>query len=148
MKYSRNRLRIILFTVLLMSTSSALKAQQDLSILGIFDKYGKQSGVTMLEVSDELMKDYRIKIFKSIIFEDATHALPDIREAIAHDKKEAKKIKEATHDGLLKSGYYRLNTTDEKLNRYLIFKVGKNNKTTLIFIEGALTSEELVDLLR
>jgi hypothetical protein len=46
------------------------------------------------------------------------------------------------------SGYYKLLSEKPKLNRYLIFKVGKENKTTLIYVEGELTPEELVELLK
>jgi hypothetical protein len=49
---------------------------------------------------------------------------------------------------LLVSGYYRLKTQDPAMNRYLIFKVGKSNKVTLLYIEGRLTPEELVELLK
>ncbi|MDL2325670.1 DUF6108 family protein, partial [Bacteroidales bacterium OttesenSCG-928-A14] len=121
---------------------------KDPEILKIFDKYGNKQGVTMLEISDDLMKNYHVRIFKSIIFEDGRKALTDIRKAIDIDKVNAKKIKESKQDGLLISGYYRLKTENDNLNRYLIFKIGKNNRTTLVYIEGELTPEELVELLK
>ena len=123
-------------------------AQNQPAIMAIFDKYGSYQGVTMLEISEELMKDYQIKHFKSIIFENGTVALPEIRKAIEKDKIDAKRIKESIQDGLLTSGYYRLKTKEENMNRYLIFKVGKNKKTTLIYIEGELSPEQLVELLK
>ena len=123
-------------------------AQNQPAIMAIFDKYGSYQGVTMLEISEELMKDYQIKHFKSIIFENGTAALPEIRKAIEKDKIDAKRIKESIQDGLLTSGYYRLKTEEENMNRYLIFKVGKNKKTTLIYIEGELSPEQLVELLK
>lgn len=123
-------------------------AQNQPAVTSIFDKYGSSKGVTLLEISEELMKDYQIKHFKSIIFENGTTALPEIRKAIEKDKVGAKRIKESIQDGLLMSGYYRLKTEEANMNRYLIFKVGKNNKTTLIYIEGKLTPEELVELLK
>jgi hypothetical protein len=94
------------------------------------------------------MKEYKIKTFKSIIFENGTRALPEIRKAIKIDKVGALHIKESNTDGLLMSGYYQLLSNKTKLNRYLIFKVGKEKKTTLIYVEGELTPEELVELLK
>jgi hypothetical protein len=118
------------------------------AVLPIFKKYGHNQGVTLLEASRELMKEYKIKTFKSIIFDDGTEALPEIRRAINKDKQGALHIKESARDGLLTSGYYQLLSEKTKLNRYLIFKVGAANKTTLIYVEGELTSDELVELLK
>ena len=123
-------------------------AQTQPAVTVIFERYGSSQGVTLLEISDDLMKDYQIKHFRSIIFKDATYILPEIRKAIEKDKKDAKRIKESVQDGLLMSGYYRLKVEIPNMNRYLIFKVGRNNKTTLIYIEGKLSPEELVELLK
>jgi hypothetical protein len=118
------------------------------AVLSIFKKYGNNYGVTMLEASRELMKEYKIKTFKSIIFDNGAKALPEIRKAINIDKEGALHIKESTKDGLLTSGYYQLKSENQKQNRYLIFKVGNANKTTLIYVEGELTPDELVELLK
>jgi hypothetical protein len=138
-------LLILLLVLANLGMSFSTQAQ---AILPIFKKYGNDQGVTMLEASRELMKEYKIKTFKSIIFDDGTHALPEIRRAIKTDKEGALHIKESTKDGLLMSGYYQLLSENAKLNRYLIFKVGVNNKTTLIYVEGELTPDELVELLK
>ncbi|MDR1346673.1 MAG: DUF6108 family protein [Bacteroidales bacterium] len=135
-------------TLLCCGGGQSLLAQANPAVFQIFEKYSKQKKVTLLEVSEELMAEYRIKQFKSIIFEDGTLALPEIRRCIEQDKQDAKKLKEATADGLVVSGYYRLKTVDPAMNRYLIFKVGKKNKVTLLYIEGRLTPEELVELLK
>jgi len=146
MKNMKHNFRVILFLILAnFCMSFAIQAQ---AVLSIFKKYGNEQGVTMLEASRELMKEYKIKTFKSIIFNDGAQALPEIRRAINKDKEGALHIKESTKDGLLTSGYYQLPAEKAKLNRYLIFKVGKGNKTTLIYVEGELTPEELVELLK
>ena len=118
------------------------------SIFKIFEKYGNQKGVTMLEVSSEIIKSYNIKHFKSIVFDDGRYALADIRKCIEKDKFCAKKMKELIQNGEIVSAYYRLQTENESMNRYLIFKVSKQYKTTLIYIEGALSPDELVELLK
>jgi len=146
MKNMKHKLAVILFlTFSFLGMSFSTQAQ---AVLSIFNKYGYSQGVTLLEASRELMKEYKIKTFKSIVFDDGTQALPEIRRAINKDKEGALHIKESTKDGLLTSGYYQLLSDKPKLNRYLIFKVGDKNKTTLIYVEGELTSEELVELLK
>jgi hypothetical protein len=139
---------LLCFIVLLFCGNVLSLSAQRPAVFQIFEKYGKQKGVTLLEISEELMTEYHIKQFKSIIFEDGTRALSEIRQCIEQDKREAKKMKEAITDGLLISGYYRLKTIDPDMNRYLIFKAEKRNKLTLLYIEGRLTPEELVELLK
>lgn len=147
--YILNRIVIIgVLVILLCNFTQRLFAQEQPAILKIFEKYGSRQGVTLLEISEELMKDYEIKYFKSIVFKDGTRYLTEIRQSISKDKVNSKLIKESVQDGLIISGYYRLKTNDNTLNRYLIFKVGKNNKVTLIYIEGRLTPEQLVELLK
>ena len=143
---SKHKTLVILFLVCsILGMGFSTQAQE---ILSIFKKYGNDYGVTMLEASRELMKEYKIKTFKSIIFDNGSRALPEIRRAIKTDKEGALHIKESTKDGLLMSGYYQLKSEKSKLNRYLIFKVGNENKTTLIYVEGELTPDELVELLK
>lgn len=135
----------ILFLLLAPASSFA---QSKPAILKIFDKYGDKEGVTLLEITDDLMKDYQVDVFKSIIFKDGSGVLPEIRKLIEIDKVNAKKIKESKQDGLLNSGYYRLKTDDPAMNRYLIFKIGQRNKVTLVYIEGKLEPDRLVELLK
>ena len=146
MKNMKHKLLVIIFLAL--STFCLSISAQAQAVLSIFKKYGNDNGVTMLEASRELMKVYNIKTFKSIIFDDASLVLHEIRRAIKTDKVGALHIKESTKDGLLTSGYYQLPAGKANLNRYLIFKVGTANKTTLIYVEGELSPEELVELLK
>ena len=143
-----NKHKILAILFLAFASFGINISTQAQEIVSIFKKYGNDQGVTMLEASRELMKEYKIKTFKSIIFNNGEKALPEIRRAINIDKKGALKIKESTKDGLLTSAYYQLLAQKPNLNRYLIFKVGKENKTTLIYVEGELTPEELVELLQ
>jgi len=145
MKNMKHKTLAILFLIFFFGVSLTAQGQE---VLSIFKKYGYSQGVTLLEASRELMKEYKIKTFKSIIFDDGAYALPEIRRAINKDKKGALQIKESSKDGLLTSGYYQLLSHKQKLNCYLIFKVSAANKTTLIYVEGELTSDELVELLK
>jgi len=140
--------KLLVMTCLVLVNVGMNFTSQAQAVLSIFKKYGNDYGVTMLEASRELMKDYKIKNFKSIIFDDGSRALPEIRRAIDKDKVGAVHIKESTKDGLLTSGYYQLLSERVNMNRYLIFKVSNSNKTTLIYVEGELSPEELVELLK
>jgi len=143
----KRKILVIVF-LLLANAGMSFSAQSQCAVLSIFTKYGTDKGVTMLEASRELMKEYKIKTFKSIIFEDGTRALPEIRKCIEIEKDGALRIKESTKDGLLTSGYYQLKSFSTNLNRYIIFKVGINNKTTFIYVEGELSPDDLVELLK
>jgi len=164
MKYIQKK-RIILLVAGILFLTNSVKAVEKFCVLPIFDKYGYGKGVTMLEASKDMLKQYKIKQFKSIIFEDGTEALPEIRECIEKDKVGAEKIKEVVHNGLIMNGFYRLKmeikryfslgmkgilptfTKSREINHYLIFKV-QEKKVTLVYVEGALTTEELVDILK
>ena len=141
----RNSIMLLFMGMLLLPNS--VKAGEKTAVLSVFEKYGNKKGVIMLEASKKLLKQYKIKQFKSIIFEDGTEALPVIRACIEKDKIHAVKVKEIVQDGEVVSGFYRLKTDSPDMNRYLIFKV-QDKKTTLIYVEGALTTEELVQLLK
>ncbi|MDR0206643.1 MAG: hypothetical protein LBI45_05245 [Bacteroidales bacterium] len=147
MKNLKQKFLVVVFLVLA-NAGMSFSAQSQGAVLSIFTKYGTNKGVTMLEASRVLMKEYKIKTFKSIIFDDGTRALPEIRKCIEIEKDGALSIKESTKDGLLTSGYYQLKSKNTNLKRYLIFKVGNNNKTTFIYVEGELSPDDLVELLK
>ena len=141
-----------LLCCLLLLFSTGMYAQKGLQIASVFQKYGKQKGVTMVELSRDMLDSYRIDLYKSLVFKDVTEALPYILDCLEKDQKEGtmKKIQEIIEDGKLLTAYYQLTQVKkgkEKLNRFLLFKIGKKNSATLIYIEGNLNSDELVALL-
>lgn len=75
----------------------------------------------------------------------------EIQQAIVHDKQDnAKKAQEVMESGVLRSAYYQLKEVErngKKLNRYIIFKIGKDSMGTLIYIEGLLSEKEMMDML-
>ncbi len=155
MKKRDQSMKILLLSFLLCVTIHQLSAQNQPSIFKIFEQYGGQEGVTRLEASAEVMQVYGIVHFKSLIFKDGKRALADIRNCIEKDKVGAYKMKETLQDGKVVNGYYRLKNENSQRNRYLIFKVGKENpeggkeiKVTLLYIEGDITPEQLVELLK
>ncbi len=71
----------------------------------------------------------------------------EIQLCLEIDKKQAKKIKEVITNGIIYSGYYQLPTDDKLKNRYVLFKISDNTTATLIYMEGDIDSEEIVNML-
>ena len=134
--------------ILLLTVASGMaRAQQGLQIASVFQKYGKQKGVTMVELSNEMLETYQMTLYKSLVFKDASDALPTILRCLEADKKKAKKVKEVVSNGQIKSGYYQLPQLKEDVNRFILFKTGKKDSATLIYIEGELDADDLITML-
>ena len=134
--------------ILLLTVASGMaRAQQGLQIASVFQKYGKQKGVTMVELSNEMLETYQMTLYKSLVFKDVEEALPTILNCLDADKKKAKKVKEVVAGGQIQSGYYQLPQLKEDVNRFLLFKTGKKGSATLIYIEGELDADDLVTML-
>ena len=134
--------------ILLLTVASGMaRAQQGLQIASVFQKYGKQKGVTMVELSNEMLETYQMTLYKSLVFKDVEEALPTILNCLDADKKKAKKVKEVVAGGQIQSGYYQLPQLKEDVNRFILFKTGKKGAATLIYIEGELDADDLVTML-
>ena len=134
--------------ILLLTVASGMaRAQQGLQIASVFQKYGKQKGVTMVELSNEMLETYQMTLYKSRVFKDVEEALPTILNCLDADKKKAKKVKEVVAGGQIQSGYYQLPQLKEDVNRFILFKTGKKGSATLIYIEGELDADDLVTML-
>ena len=134
--------------ILLLTVASGMaRAQQGLQIASVFQKYGKQKGVTMVELSNEMLETYQMTLYKSLVFKDVEEALPTILNCLDADKKKAKKVKEVVTGGQIQSGYYQLPQLKEDVNRFILFKIGKKGSATLIYIEGELDADDLVTML-
>ncbi len=140
-------IRIAIALLLLTLVTSAAWAQQGLQIASIFQKYGKQKGVTMVEMSNEVLETYQMALYKSLVFKDVGEALPHILQCLEADKKKAKKVKEVVSNGEIQSGYYQLPQVKEDVNRFILFKTGKKGSASLIYIEGELDADDLVTML-
>ena len=134
--------------ILLLTVASGMaRAQQGLQIASVFQKYGKQKGVTMVELSNEMLETYQMTLYKSLVFKDVEEALPTILNCLDADKKKAKKVKEVVAGGQIQSGYYQLPQLKEDVNRFILYKTGKKGSATLIYIEGELDADDLVTML-
>ena len=134
--------------ILLLTVASGMaRAQQGLQIASVFQKYGKQKGVTMVELSNEMLETYQMTLYKSLVFKDVEEALPTMLNWLPSPLKIAKKVKEVVAGGQIQSGYYQLPQLKEDVNRFILFKTGKKGSATLIYIEGELDADDLVTML-
>ena len=140
-------IRTTWIVLLLTVASGMVRAQQGLQIASVFQKYGKQKGVTMVELSNEMLETYQMTLYKSLVFKDVEEALPDILNCLEADKRKARKVKEVVAGGQIQSGYYQLPQLKEDVNRFILFKTGKKGSATLIYIEGELDADDLVTML-
>ena len=140
-------IRTTWIVLLLTVASGMVRAQQGLQIASVFQKYGKQKGVTMVELSNEMLETYQMTLYKSLVFKDVEEALPDILNCLEDDKRKARKVKEVVAGGQIQSGYYQLPQLKEDVNRFILFKTGKKGSATLIYIEGELDADDLVTML-
>ena len=140
-------IRTTWIVLLLTVASGMVRAQQGLQIASVFQKYGIQKGVTMVELSNEMLETYQMTLYKSLVFKDVEEALPDILNCLEADKRKARKVKEVVAGGQIQSGYYQLPQLKEDVNRFILFKTGKKGSATLIYIEGELDADDLVTML-
>ena len=140
-------IRTTWIVLLLTVASGMVRAQQGLQIASVFQKYGKQKGVTMVELTNEMLETYQMTLYKSLVFKDVEEALPDILNCLEADKRKARKVKEVVAGGQIQSGYYQLPQLKEDVNRFILFKTGKKGSATLIYIEGELDADDLVTML-
>lgn len=136
-----------LLCCLLLLFSAGMYAQKGLQIASVFHKYGNQKGATYVELSQLLSKNWEITHYQSLKLSKAEKALPDIYRSLEADREQAKKIKEVVIDGRIQSGYYQLPALKDKVNRFILFRLGKKGDATLIYIEGEIDSDDLVTLI-
>lgn len=140
--------RLLGSLLLLIGFTLSAYAQEDLQIASLFKKYGKQKDVTYVELNGSILRSYRMTAYRSLVFKDVTPYKADIVQCLKQDVagQQVTKTQEITESGQLLSAYYQLSKKN-KLNRYILYKVGKQNSATLIYIEGTLSEEELMKML-
>jgi hypothetical protein len=126
---------------------SMANLETGLRIDEVFQRFGRARNATMVELSQEMLEMYNMRLFKSISIRNSPEALRLVREALEDDREGARTIKEITDAGGIISAYYQLPATDDGLNRFILFNVNRQNLITLIYIEGDLESEHLITLL-
>lgn len=145
--------RLIGIALLTLCFSLTTYAQKGLQIATLFEKYKDEKNVTYVELNGSILRSYRMTAYKSLVFEQVTPYKQEILQCLkqAIDTYQVQKTQEVNESGELRSAYYRLSRTTaqkgKKVNRYILYKVGKEDKATLVYIEGPLDEDELMEML-
>ena len=71
-------IRTTWIVLLLTVASGMVRAQQGLQIASVFQKYGKQKGVTKVELYNAMLETYKMTLYKRLVFKDVEEALTDM----------------------------------------------------------------------
>jgi hypothetical protein len=134
--------------LLVIGFSANLSAQSDLEINKVFEKYGKQQGTVLVEMSREMLKGYDFTFYKSIMASGNKEAGDFARQCLEIDQKGAKKVKQVVSNGVLSSIYLQL-PKKGKYFRLVLFNeaTSPERKMTLIYIESEKDSEEILKII-
>lgn len=144
--------RLVGILLLTLSFGLSAYAQEGLQIATLFEKYKNEKNVTYVELNGSILRSYRMTAYKSLVFEEVTPYKKEIMQCLkqAIDTYQVQKTQEVNESGELLSAYYRLSRVPrkgKKVNRYILYKVGKQQKATLVYIEGPLDEDELMEML-
>ena len=128
---------------MMMFSASIMSAQDDLQVSNVFQLYGHDKGCKMVELHHGTFKGYQLDVYKSLIYKKIGN---NVENYLKQDRKNAKKVREIVEDGQVTSGYYLMKPIKAGTNRYILFKKGENQSGTVIYIEGSLSPEQLMDL--
>ena len=144
--------RLIGIVLLTLCFGLTAHAQEGLAIDSLFEKYKDEKNVTYVELNGSILRSYRMTAYKSLVFKEVTpykrEILRCLKQTVATHQ--VKKTQEVNEGGELRSAYYCLNHIERKgkrVNRYILYKVGKQDMATLVYIEGPLDEEELMEML-
>ena len=144
--------RLVGIVLLTLRFGLSAYAQEGLQIATLFEKYKNEKNVTYVELNGSILRSYHMTAYKSLVFEEVTPYKKEIMQCLkqAIDTYQVQKTQEVNESGELLSAYYRLSRVPrkgKKVNRYILYKVGKQHKATLVYIEGPLDEDELMEML-
>ncbi|WP_302458023.1 DUF6108 family protein [Mediterranea massiliensis] len=144
--------RLVGIVLLTLCFGLSAYAQEGLQIATLFEKYKNEKNVTYVELNGSILRSYRMTAYKSLVFEEVTPYKKEIMQCLKQviDTYQVQKTQEVNESGELLSAYYRLSRVTrkgKKVNRYILYKVGKQQKATLVYIEGPLDEDELMEML-
>lgn len=119
-------------------------AQDHLKIKSVFDKYGKQDGSVLVQLStDILSQGSRIKFYKSLIADYSIEKETDAIAALTNDINKGVKISEMKKDGKIESGTYYIKSQNANNGyEYILYK-NKSKKITVVYMQGNFPPQQL-----
>lgn len=136
-------IRIMLTVITALAISATATAQQGLGIDNVFKRFSHTKGCKMVEMHDARLKGFELKVYKSLTHKNLQK---QIEPYLAADKKKAKKIREVIENGRIVSGYYMMPPLSGGINRYILFSNPRGSGGAVIYIEGALSPEDIMQL--
>lgn len=139
-----NRCRILIGWIAILLFAIPLAAQESLAVDKIFSHYGKQKGVTLVDLStDVLSGNSKIVRYRSLLAKPEKELVVATLKAIQADVKKGSKIVETSKDGKIELGYYCLSAKpSDKMNEYILYK-NKSDKLVLIYLKGKFPPRKL-----
>ncbi|MDR1738144.1 MAG: hypothetical protein LBR66_04905 [Candidatus Symbiothrix sp.] len=140
-----NTLKKIVFTGFSLLAGVVACAQSALNVETVFQDYGKQKGVVLIELAKDVLGNHtKISRFKCMIL--STDTLEKvIFDAIWKDLDGGQVMMESKKDGKIQKACYCLKKkSDSPTYEYILFS-NKSKKTTLIYLRGNFPPQQLDD---
>ena len=131
----KNKRKIILTIALICSATIFCNAQNGLAIRDVFERYGRQRGVTMVEISGESFGGYKLSLFKSLSVGNNSSISDFIRQCIDKDRRNA--VVRSILLDLPRQG---------KMSRLILYNDDSHSKNaiTLIYIETEENGDDIL----
>jgi hypothetical protein len=118
--------------------------QENLKIKEIFDKYGKQEGAVLVQLSsDVLSQGSNLKFYKSLILDMYGTREQDTWNAVSQDIRTGVIVSEVKKSGQVESGTYFIGKDRSgKSSEFILYK-NKSGKITLVYLKGNFRPNQL-----
>lgn len=151
-KSNSNRCRLRWWCAALCLAVLPLRAQEGFGVAQLFEKFDRADGVVSVNLSGNLLKAYDLTLYRSLVFDNVAPHEKEVELRIRHDAKSGQVVnrQEIVQNGSLRSAYYELSPVSRnrrKVNRFLLYKRTKENKATVVYVEGNIDAEQLMDIL-
>lgn len=135
--------KILILFFLLLAIPYYAFAQENLAIKEVFDKYGKQDGSVLVQLSSDVLSQgsSRITYYKSLIMDINSTKEREVQQALKADIANNLIISEVKKSGRVESGTYYLGNKG-KIHMYILYK-NKSNKMTIVYLEGKFSTNKL-----
>ncbi len=132
-----------LFQLVLVGAS----AQNHLKIKEVFDKYGKQEGAVMVQLSSDILSQgSNLTFYKSLILDIHPAREQDVLNALEQDIRNGQIVSEMKKSGKVESGTYLIGSSG-KTSEFILYK-NKSGRITLVYLKGNFRPNQLSEELK
>lgn len=158
--FLRSFIPTLLLLLMLWQPARAANAPADFpqnhAVSRIFKKYARHKSASLVNLEEATLKRkggevFGVKGLKRMITltlkNPTAEMVKDVQQVITQDKRNSDDIQEVYDSGYLVSAYYRLDVSGAN-SSYLLYRYDRNrNHIILIYMQGEIDSEELLNLL-